>query len=104
MVISLFRDVAREISRRGRAYPGLTAGTIHTAQGKQADVVILVLGGDPARPGARRWAASKPNLLNVAVSRAKRRLYVIGDFRSWSRERYFGTMARHLPRADPVAP
>ncbi|WP_431941718.1 AAA domain-containing protein [Nocardia grenadensis] len=104
MVISPFRDVAREISRRGRAYPGLTAGTIHTAQGKQADVVILVLGGDPARPGARRWAASKPNLLNVAVSRAKRRLYVIGDFRSWSRERYFGTMARHLPRADPVAP
>ncbi|WP_218008886.1 DEAD/DEAH box helicase [Nocardia jiangxiensis] len=102
MVISPFRDTAREIARRARDYPGLTAGTIHTAQGKQADVVILVLGGDPARPGARRWAASKPNLLNVAVSRAKRRLYVIGDHRSWSTERYFGTLARYLPQAEPV--
>ncbi|MDR7169529.1 hypothetical protein J2W56_003270 [Nocardia kruczakiae] len=102
MVISPFRDVAREIGRRAGGRPGLTAGTIHTAQGKQADVVILVLGGDPARPGARRWAASKPNLLNVAVSRAKRRLYVIGDHGSWSRERYFRTLARHLPQAEPV--
>nr|AEF32087.1 putative DNA helicase related protein [uncultured bacterium AB1650] len=39
-------------------------------KGEQADVVVLVLGSAPDRPGARRWTASRPNLLNVAVSRA----------------------------------
>ncbi|MET3426675.1 hypothetical protein BJ973_005887 [Actinoplanes tereljensis] len=96
MVIGPFRDIARQIGARARRYPGLTAGTIHTAQGKQADLVILVLGGNPARPGARRWAASRPNLLNVAVSRAKRRLYVIGDRTAWSAQRYFKTLSADL--------
>ncbi|MFB9441552.1 DEAD/DEAH box helicase [Dactylosporangium vinaceum] len=106
MVIAPFRDIARRIAAQGRRYPGLTAGTVHTAQGKQADVVILVLGGNPDRPGARRWAAARPNLLNVAVSRAKRRLYVIGDREAWSAQRYFKTLAADLPftRDSPAPP
>ena len=103
MVIGPFKDIARQVGVRVRRYPGLTAGTIHTAQGKQADVVILVLGGNPARPGARRWAASRPNLLNVAVSRAKRRLYVIGDRTAWSAQRYFKALSADLnPDPRPV--
>ena len=47
-----------------------------------------------------RWAARKPNLLNVAVSRAKRRLYVIGDRAAWSQQRFFGAVAQTLPVAD----
>ncbi|MFV2115775.1 AAA domain-containing protein [Micromonospora sp. LOL_025] len=104
MVIGPFRDVAREVSQRARRYPGLVAGTVHTAQGKQADIVVLVLGGAPDRVGARRWASSKPNLLNVAVSRAKRRLYVIGDRQAWSTLRYFEVLAAELPNQDPVRP
>jgi hypothetical protein len=102
MVIAPFRDVAGQVRRRGERYPGLVAGTIHTAQGKQADIVVLVLGSDPQRPGARRWAASKPNLLNVAASRAKRRLYVIGDRRAWSGQRHFDVLARRLPSSAPL--
>ncbi|QQQ80521.1 ATP-binding domain-containing protein [Saccharothrix sp. 6-C] len=97
MVVAPFRDIARRVATRARRHPGLVAGTIHTAQGKQADVVVLVLGGDPARPGARRWAAGKPNLLNVAVSRAKRRLYVIGNRSAWSSQRYFDVLSANLP-------
>jgi AAA domain len=104
MVIGPFRDVARQVSTRSRRYPGLVAGTVHTAQGKQADVVILVLGGAPDRPGARRWAASKPNLLNVAVSRAKRRLYVIGNRAAWSSQPYFSVLAANLPHSAPIHP
>jgi len=70
---------------------------VHTTQGKEADVVILVLGTDPRGPGARAWAASKPNLLNLAVSRAKRRLLVIGDREAWRDQRYFATLAESLP-------
>lgn len=85
-------------------YPGLVAGTIHTAQGKQAEIVILVLGSDPQRDGARCWAASKPNLLNVTVSRAKRRLYVIGDRQAWGTQRHFDILAYHLPHSPPRQP
>lgn len=104
MVIGPFRDIARQVSGRSRQHPGLVAGTIHTAQGKQADIVILVLGSAPDRPGARKWAASKPNLLNVAVSRAKRRLYVIGNRQAWSTWRYFDVLAVNLPHTTPVQP
>ena len=75
---------------------------MHTAQGKQADIVILVLGSDPKNHGSRQWASSKPNLLNVAVSRAKRRLYVVGDVKAWSRWPYFSTLAESLPKTPPV--
>jgi hypothetical protein len=101
MAIGPFRDVARALTERARRHPGLRAGTIHTAQGKEADIVVLVLGSDPAREGARAWAASRPNLLNVAVSRARRRLYVIGDREAWMRQRYFDLLAKHLPRGRP---
>ena len=97
IAIGPFRDVARKLEDRARERRGLRAGTIHTAQGKEADIVILVLGSDPARDGARAWAASRPNLLNVAVSRARRRLYVIGDREAWTRHPYFDLLADRLP-------
>lgn len=101
MVIAPFRDIAQALRPYARHYPGLVAGTIHTAQGKQADVVIMVLGGAPGRPGAKRWAASRPNLFNVAVSRAKRRIYVIGDHQAWSEQHYFRQLATILPHNQP---
>jgi Superfamily I DNA and RNA helicases and helicase subunits len=54
MVLSPFRAVAAGVRRIARRYPGVRAGTVHTAQGKEADIVFLVLGSDPARPGKRR--------------------------------------------------
>jgi superfamily I DNA and/or RNA helicase len=87
----------RQVAERLRAL-GLAAGTVHTAQGRQAPAVILVLGGDPSRPGAKSFATDTPNLLNVAVSRAQRRLYVIGDHADWAGARYFTELADALPR------
>ncbi len=98
-VISPFRDVA---SRAAETLRGLVphgrVGTVHTAQGKEADVVIIVLGTHPDAAGSRRWAATKPNLLNVAVSRAKRRLIVIGNHDSWRGQRHFSVLAGELQR------
>jgi hypothetical protein len=101
LAIGPFRDVAHGLSARARPGSGLRAGTIHIAQGKEADVVFLVLGSRPGGEKARRWAASTPNLLNVAVSRARHRLYVIGDRERWRQLRYFDELAAGLPHAPP---
>lgn len=78
-------------------------GTIHTFQGREAEAVVLVLGAPSKQNiGARRWAGSSPNLLNVAVSRAKRRLYVIGSLDAWRGAGVFGSLAAALPRASKV--
>ena len=95
-LISPFKDAAWELGRMARKF-GLNrgkVGTVHTAQGKEADIVVLVLGGNPSRPGAKAWAASKPNLLNVAVSRAKQRLYVIGNKQEWVKLPFFEELSK----------
>lgn len=98
IAISPFRSVADRLAAITRDHPDLKSGTIHVAQGREADVVILVLGGARDRTGAKQWATRGPNLINVAVSRAKRRLYVIGDHRLWSPHPYVSALARELPR------
>jgi hypothetical protein len=106
-VLSPFRTVAAQAYRVHKAvFPDVSGthraqwvGTVHTMQGKEADVVILVLGGDPARPGARHFATKAPNLLNVAVTRARRRLYIIGNRDTWATEPYFDVLAGTLRRA-----
>lgn len=61
------------------------AGTVHTFQGKEAEIVILILGSQPGKAGggSRAWVSQKPNLLNVALTRAKLRIYVIGNSEDW---------------------
>lgn len=94
-VITPFTDVRQ---RLGDLLPAhMVYGTIHTMQGKESSVVIVVLGGNAASPGAREWAVSEPNLLNVAATRAKRRLYVIGDHDDWTSRRLFCDCTDLLP-------
>lgn len=98
-VITPFRIVAQELRRRIETEPRLLerlgvdpddwlrnrVGTIHTFQGKEAEAVIAVLGAPmAAQQGARRWAATTPNILNVMVSRAQQTLYVVGSRSAWS--------------------
>ncbi len=58
-------------------------GTVHTFQGKEAAEVIFLLGCDTSykSSGAIEWVNN--NIVNVAVTRAKYRLYVIGDIKAW---------------------
>jgi hypothetical protein len=73
-------------------------GTVHTFQGKEAAVVFFVLGADRSTLGAVEWASRKPNLLNVAVTRAQSRFYIIGDYNLWKTWPHFDVAAKKLER------
>jgi hypothetical protein len=76
-------------------------GTVHTFQGKENDIVIFILGCDEQNDGGAKWASSKPNLLNVAVTRAKRNIFVIGDPNVWSTLPGFNSVAYTLKELQP---
>ena len=75
-----------------------SCGTIHTFQGKEADEVILILGCSKESTGAINWAGKKPNILNVAVSRAKYRLAVIADADIWKNIKYFDILYNSIEK------
>ncbi|MDP3269524.1 MAG: AAA domain-containing protein [Legionella sp.] len=81
-----------------RAWVSKHIGTVHTFQGKEAHKVILVLGTDKNQLGAINWACSKPNLLNVALTRATERIYLVGDWDLWANKRYFSNASAQLDR------
>jgi len=87
-VITPFKNVANELIKtlnsidfvvRDEKKRVANIGTVHTFQGKEAKIVYFVLGADKSSEGAARWAVSEPNIINVAVTRAKEEFYVIGD-------------------------
>lgn len=92
-VISPFREARDKIRQVAGHTPQTwrdqSIGTVHTFQGKQADCVILVLGGRSS--GARQWASEPANLLNVAATRAKESLIVVGSHARW--EKLVGPLA-----------
>ncbi len=86
-VITPFKNVASNLvkaldeidfTKRENGKP-TNVGTVHTFQGKEAKIVYFVLGCDFDSEGAATWAVSKPNMMNVAATRAKEEFYVIGD-------------------------
>jgi len=117
--ISPFREVANALreplakafrqSRRSMPAPKREewlkshVGTIHTFQGKEADTVCLVLGAsDDVAAGSRSWAGQAPNILNVAVTRAKRLLVIIGHRNKWLSAGVFAVAGNpaYLPVVD----
>lgn len=73
-------------------------GTVHTAQGREAEAVILVLGApDLDQRGARVWAGGSPNLLNVALTRAQEVAYVVGNRQLWQEAGVFSALHLGMP-------
>ncbi|HEY6321728.1 MAG TPA: DEAD/DEAH box helicase, partial [Thermoanaerobaculia bacterium] len=98
--LSPFRHVVRGLKDTvGKEFPHLHIGTVHTYQGKEQAAIILVLGGNVNAEGPIDWAARRPNLLNVALTRAKRRVYVVGNRERWRTRAYFRELAGSLPSA-----
>lgn len=82
-VISPFTTVIRRIESllNEKGIKGIECGTVHRFQGKEAEEVFFVLGCSNKTKRAVDWVNS--NIVNVAVTRAKYRLYIVGDFLLW---------------------
>ena len=78
-----------------------SVGTVHTFQGKEQAMVLMVLGADKEHAGSALWASSKPNLLNVALTRAQQYFYIVGASEVWRGMDYFAAAHSKLPLVGP---
>lgn len=77
--------VEQEIPRDVLDRAMFVSATSHAFQGGERDVMILSLcGGSDMPPGCLRFLRSDPSIFNVAVSRARSLLLVIGN-KEWAR-------------------
>ncbi|CAL9387083.1 ATP-dependent RecD-like DNA helicase [Nocardiopsis dassonvillei] len=101
-VVSPFAAQVRwfEENLGGQAAERIRVGTAHRFQGGERDVVVI---SPTAATGVHRnagqWALSQQNLWNVAATRARSRLYIVGDRRYW--EEKGGLLADLATARDP---
>lgn len=89
-VVTPFRAQAAAILQAVNNDPALAAAlaerhfiadTVHRFQGDERDVMVLSpVVADGLTVGARAFLSSNPNLFNVAITRARAQLIVVGDF------------------------
>lgn len=78
-VIAPFKNQATELAKR---FPDIDSGTVHVFQGKEKEVIIFTLVVDnlSRNKSGIKFVGDKPNNLNVAFSRAKKQLILIGNY------------------------
>ncbi|MEQ4725823.1 AAA domain-containing protein [Nonomuraea sp. B19D2] len=102
-VVTPFRGQAEELHRRLSRYghERLRVGTVHTFQGGERDVMVFSLvAGEGMHPGAISWVDRQLNLWNVAITRARTHLIVVGDRGLWGKR---GSVATTLLEAADAA-
>lgn len=70
----------KQVAKADRARVELAIGTAHTFQGDERDIVIFSpVVSDGIKESTLRWLIGTPNLFNVAVTRARSYLLVVGN-------------------------
>lgn len=85
-VVTPFTAQAETLRKRLRPYDEerLRIGTVHTFQGGERDVMLFSLVvGEGMHLGAVVWVGEQLNLWNVAITRARSHLIVVGDKDLW---------------------
>ena len=87
--------INEELDKR-QASKNVLVGTAHQFQGDERDIMVfspVVARGIPE--SSAKWVESPPNLINVAVTRAREALFVVADLEYCSRQ---GGILKHLAR------
>ncbi|WP_050997070.1 MULTISPECIES: caspase, EACC1-associated type [Frankia] len=85
-VVTPFRAQSAAISTiwAAREPERVKVGTVHTFQGGERDAMVFSLvAADGIRPGTASWLEQQANLWNVAITRARSHLIVVGDSHYW---------------------
>jgi len=84
-VVTPFKAQEEALQKRLSEYGGrVRTGTVHTFQGGERDIMVFSLvAGEGMHPGAIGWVAKQLNLWNVALTRARSHLIVVGDIDLW---------------------
>ena len=87
--------IIEELDRR-QASRNVLVGTAHQFQGDERDIMVfspVVARGIPEN--SAKWVESPPNLINVAITRAREALFVVADLEFCSRQ---DGILKHLAR------
>lgn len=103
LVISPFRDISSKIGSidiiKDNPADYKNHGTVHCSQGREAAAVLLLLGTSPTQVKSREWCCrTAGNLLNVAFTRAKTGLYIVGNADMWGTEPIIQRVLTFLPK------
>lgn len=99
-IIAPFRNQVELLQQNINNAP-ITIDTVHKFQGKERDVILLSATSDQLRqtnPGEEETTdfINNPNLINVAISRAKNKLYIVASKRLLSQRGLFKDLADYV--------
>ena len=76
-IITPFKNQANLLKVK---FPDIESGTVHVFQGKEKEIIIMSLVVDGYHKGGITFIGNSPNNLNVAFTRAKKQLIVVGNY------------------------
>lgn len=80
-IITPFKNQARLLSTH---IPKVDIGTVHSFQGQEKEIIILSTAiDDTQKNNGVSFVGRKPNFLNVAFTRAKKQLIVVGNYEAY---------------------
>lgn len=101
---ALERTIAEQVDDEVISSLSLRVGTVHAFQGGERDVIIASLGLAPDDSASRRAFVERPDLFNVMVTRAKKRMVVVTSL-AHEEGRADGLVASYLSHAErPLSP
>jgi AAA domain/Caspase domain len=93
------KRLADALQEAGHAEADVACGTAHRFQGGERDIMVVsAVGANGIADRTRSWLIGQANLWNVAITRAKAHLVIVGDRSWWSAQR--GMLARIATGAD----
>ncbi|MGH3946059.1 MAG: DEAD/DEAH box helicase [Pseudonocardiaceae bacterium] len=77
--------LAKALAAAGLPEDEVVCGTIHRFQGGERDIMVVSpVGAHGVRDRTRNWLVHQTNLWNVAITRARSQLVVVGDHQWWA--------------------